>query len=144
MRLFNYLQACTLFRILEGWGLNIFRISGHCNNIFILCRDPSRQNLFYNVTCWLWGPPQTHCYALWYVSANSWGDKDSLFVGYATVRLVPDFSNYCIAFTFRVKPSDLPEKWKWRIHDHHVAPRPFSITALSTSDLMSFTDKTWQ
>lgn len=109
MRWFNYLQAYTIFRILKGWILNIFRISGRRSNGFIICRNLSRQMSLLQRFLVAWSPPQTHSYALWHVSAKSWGGgfNDSLFLRYATVFFGHDVSNS--AFTFRVKPSDLPK-----------------------------------
>jgi hypothetical protein len=114
MRWFNYLQSYTLFGILGGWGLNIFRISGHCSKCFIVCLNLSRQTSLLQrfLVAWSPPPPQTHSYTLWHVSGKSWGGggvKEMLFLGYATVFFGHDISNYYSTFTFMVKPSDFPK-----------------------------------
>jgi hypothetical protein len=81
MRWFNYLRAYTLFRILEGWGLNIFRIPSHCSNAFIIFRNLSKQMPLLQRYLVAWNLPQAHSYAHWHVLARLWGGggKDSLF-----------------------------------------------------------------
>ena len=51
-----YLHAYTLFRILKGWGLNIFRISGLAVMASLFTAISIGKCLFYNVSWWLEAP----------------------------------------------------------------------------------------